>query len=172
MDDNQKKNLICVCIVALAAILILAIVSPIILLAIVAILIYCIALLIPHSLPHSYYDVGRDLAPIAIGVVAFWLGYNGFLARLVGSGPSEYYNEGIKSSANGDYETALKLYDHSIAMNEKDADVWNNKSYVLTKLGRYDEAIVAGERAVQLSPSDIDIHHTLEEAIAAKKKQV
>lgn len=161
MDDNQKKNLICVCIVALAAILILAIVSPIILLAIVAIPIYCIALLIPHS----YGDVGRDLVPIAIGIgIYFW-----WKSR---STTETYYNKGIDFSASGDFEKALDAYNHAIDLDAKNANAWNNKSYVLTQLGRYDEAIVAGERAVQLSPGDIDIHHTLEEALAGKKKQV
>lgn len=86
--------------------------------------------------------------------------------------PTRYFNKGVEASANGDYVAALKLYEKSISLNEKNADAWNNKSYVLTQLGRYDEAIDAAEKALEISPGDIDTHHTLEEAIAAKKKRV
>ena len=79
-----------------------------------------------------------------------------------------YFNQGIYFSKTKQYEKALAAYNQAINNDDKDADTWNNKSFVLTKLGRYDEAIEAGKVALQLAPNDAEIKDTLQTALAAR----
>jgi tetratricopeptide (TPR) repeat protein len=81
-----------------------------------------------------------------------------------------YYNLGIKFMDANEYEKALAAYDKALTFNDKNADIWNNKSCVLIELGRYNEAIEAAKTAVQLAPNDTEIRDTLQEALTAKGK--
>ena len=76
-----------------------------------------------------------------------------------------YYNQGCDFTKTKEYEKALAAYNQAITNNNKDANTWNNKSYVLTKLRRYDEAIEAGRVAVRLAPNDAEIRDTLQTAL-------
>jgi tetratricopeptide (TPR) repeat protein len=81
-----------------------------------------------------------------------------------------YYNQGVHFMNAKKYENALAAYNQALTFNDKDADIWNNKSFVLIHLGRYDEAIEVGKVAVQLAPNDAEIRDTLQTALAAKSK--
>jgi tetratricopeptide (TPR) repeat protein len=75
-----------------------------------------------------------------------------------------WYNKGVDFSDSKEYEKALMAYDQALTFNDKDQDIWNNKSYVLTKLGKCDEAINAGNIAVKLAPNDPVLWKTLRDA--------
>jgi len=79
----------------------------------------------------------------------------------------DWYNKGVEFSESHEYESALAAYDHALSLNDKDPDIWNNKCFVLIKLGRYEEAINAGETGINLAPHDREIRDTLRNAYLA-----
>jgi tetratricopeptide (TPR) repeat protein len=52
----------------------------------------------------------------------------------------------------GDYNGALNTLDQALATEETDK-LWNNKGYVLFRLGRYDEALRAYNTAIRITPT-------------------
>jgi tetratricopeptide (TPR) repeat protein len=83
-----------------------------------------------------------------------------------------WFKKGLELSALNEYEKSLNAYNKALTFNDKDPDTWNNKSYVLIRLKKYDEAIKAGRIAVDLAPNDPEIQDTLNEAYKASKNQV
>jgi len=107
---------------------------------------------------------------IFFGIMISYLGYqHGYIDRQKKKAV-KFYNEGLVLSESGDYEKALAAYNQALPFTDKNPNIWNNKCYVLTKLGRYDEAIDAGKVAVQLAPNDAEIRDTLQTALTAKGK--
>ncbi len=51
----------------------------------------------------------------------------------------------------GDYNGALATIDQALALEETDK-LWNNKGYVLFRLGRYDEAVTSYNTAIKITP--------------------
>ena len=51
----------------------------------------------------------------------------------------------------GDFENALGVIDEALALEETDK-LWNNRGYVLYRLGRYDEAVSAYNTAIKITP--------------------
>jgi len=78
-----------------------------------------------------------------------------------------WYNKGVEFSESHEYERSLNAYNQALAIDDKDPDSWNNKSYVLIKLGRYEEAIIAGMIGVNFAPNDPLIWNTLRDAYLA-----
>ena len=78
-----------------------------------------------------------------------------------------WYNRGVDFSHSNDYEKALDSYDKALTFDDTDPDIWNNKCYVLTKLGRYEEAIKAGNKGIELAPNDPQIWDCLRDAYLA-----
>ncbi len=155
--DEKIKNKLCAVVVGIAALAIIWIVFPSEFAQIVNIIV--------SRLPHTYTEIGRDLFPIAIGVVIYYWWKSKSITNV------SYYNQGIDFSESGDYNKALDAYNNAIKHDPKNASALNNKSYVLTQLGRYDEAIDAAEKALEISPYDKDIHATLKDAQKKKNKK-
>ena len=61
-------------------------------------------------------------------------------------------------------EFNIESYPWGVINNDKNPDIWNNKCFVLIKLGRCNEAIIAGNKAVQLKPNDPELWDTLHDA--------
>jgi len=104
---------------------------------------------------------------VFIGLLGFYSGYG----KKQQDEQKIWYNKGLKFSSLNEYEKALDAYNTALTFNDKNADVWNNKSYVLIKLGKYDDAIKACKIAVELAPNDPEIQDTLKEAYNAKNNQ-
>ena len=60
---------------------------------------------------------------------------------------------GTCAQRNGAHGEALAAYDRALAIDEKQAWVWNNKGNALNGLKRYEEALVAYDRALALDPN-------------------
>lgn len=80
-----------------------------------------------------------------------------------------WYNQGIDFSDSKEYEKALDAYNHALAINDKDPDIWCNKCSVLIKLKRYEDAIKAGNIGVELAPNDLQIWDNLRDAYIGNK---
>jgi WD40 repeat protein/Tfp pilus assembly protein PilF len=68
----------------------------------------------------------------------------------------EWYNKGLRLSAEGKYLEAIDCYDRGLGINPEDADSWFNRGYALDALGHYDEALESYTHALTLNPSDIE----------------
>jgi tetratricopeptide (TPR) repeat protein len=62
---------------------------------------------------------------------------------------------GLARGGEGDHEGALEAFDLALEVHENRPQVWNSKGVALLNLGRYDEAIEAFERAIELTPDDV-----------------
>jgi tetratricopeptide (TPR) repeat protein len=78
-----------------------------------------------------------------------------------------WFNKGVEFSESKEYERALYAYNQALTIDYNDPDTWNNKSFVLIKLGKYEEAINAGKIGVNLAPHDPVIWDTLRNAYLA-----
>jgi tetratricopeptide (TPR) repeat protein len=76
------------------------------------------------------------------------------------------------------YGKAVDLYDRLLALDPTDAAAWHHRGYALRRLGRYEEALVAFDRELELAPVNTEAIHSnrgyclqglgrYEEAIAA-----
>jgi len=66
----------------------------------------------------------------------------------------------------------LRAYNKALTFDSKDPDIWNNKCYILNKLGNYDEAVLAGNEGVNLSPQDPEIWDNLCDAYTGCNNRV
>jgi len=64
----------------------------------------------------------------------------------------QFFAEGLRESAQGHFEAALKAYEKSIELSPDYAPAWVNKAHVLVKLDRPGEALSACEEAIKLDP--------------------
>ena len=53
------------------------------------------------------------------------------------------------------YEEAVKAYDRAIQLDPNEGTAFNNKGFILNKLGRYEEALVALDEAIRLNSRSI-----------------
>lgn len=75
------------------------------------------------------------------------------------TGPAETYNEGNKKYRDGDYETALELYNSITTVNP---DLEYNRGAAYLKTGRLGMAAVHFRRALKLAPGDKDAQSSLD----------
>jgi tetratricopeptide (TPR) repeat protein len=62
-----------------------------------------------------------------------------------------WLQKGESSLKNSNYEEALSFFEHAIATNPNDQEAWNKKASALQRLGRFNEAIEATNRAIILN---------------------
>ncbi len=67
---------------------------------------------------------------------------------------SQFYDRGLSSSLDRDYERALDLYYRAIEVAPNYQQAWKGKADVLQQLKRYDEAKIAYQKAVSLQSND------------------
>ena len=67
----------------------------------------------------------------------------------------ELYDRAVDCVADGDLEGAIAAYREALAADPEFADGWEGLSMALSDLGRFDEAIAAAERVVQLMPNEL-----------------
>lgn len=67
----------------------------------------------------------------------------------------DYYDRAVDCIAEGDYEGAVAAYRAALAIDPDYADALEGLSMALADLGRFDEAIAAAERVVELVPDEI-----------------
>jgi len=67
----------------------------------------------------------------------------------------ELYDRAVDAIADGDLEAAVAAYREALEIDPNFADGWEGLSMALTDLGRFDEAIAAAERVVQLMPDEL-----------------
>jgi tetratricopeptide (TPR) repeat protein len=67
----------------------------------------------------------------------------------------ELYDRAVDCVADGDLEGAVAAYRRALEIDPEFADGWEGLSMALADLGRFDEAIPAAERVVQLVPDEL-----------------
>jgi tetratricopeptide (TPR) repeat protein len=115
----------------------------------------------PDSTPEQR---GGKMVWLLVGLLGFWFGVRAYEGK--------WYNKGVDFTESKEYEKALNAYDQALLNDDKNPDIWNNKCFVLTKLGRCDEAIIAGNKAVQLNPKDPELRDTLRQAEECQKNML
>lgn len=66
----------------------------------------------------------------------------------------ELYDRAVDHVAEGDLVAAVAAYRDALALDPHYADAWEGLSMALADLGRYEEAIEAAARVVELVPDD------------------
>jgi tetratricopeptide (TPR) repeat protein len=66
----------------------------------------------------------------------------------------EFYDQAVDCVADGKLEAAITRYREALAIDPGFADGWEGLSMALADLGRWDEAVEAARRVVELSPDD------------------
>lgn len=56
--------------------------------------------------------------------------------------------------AEGMFEQALSYFEQALLLDQKNAQIWNQKGAALRSLGRYDEALECFNRALEIDPTD------------------
>jgi tetratricopeptide (TPR) repeat protein len=67
----------------------------------------------------------------------------------------ELYDRAVDCVAEGDVEAAVAAYQQALDVAPDFADAWEGLSMALADLGRFDEAISAAERVVELVPDEL-----------------
>jgi len=67
----------------------------------------------------------------------------------------ELYDRAVDAIADGDLEAAVAAYREALEIDPNFADGWEGLSMALTDLGRFDEAIAAAERVVEIMPDEL-----------------
>ena len=68
--------------------------------------------------------------------------------------PDEIFDDASGDVAIGDLGSAVEKYRRCVQLDPDFFDGWHALGMALMKLGRFDEAIEAGKRAVELRPND------------------
>lgn len=66
----------------------------------------------------------------------------------------EFYDEAVDHVADGNLEAAIEAYRKALEIDPEYADVWEGLSMALADLERYDEAIEAATKVVELVPGE------------------
>ena len=66
----------------------------------------------------------------------------------------ELYDQAVDHVADGDLQAAVVAYREALKLDQDYADVWEGLSMALAELGRYEEAVQAATRVVELVPDD------------------
>ena len=85
---------------------------------------------------------------LCLGTTAFAASGGGGSAS---SQPSDY-RKAVKAVKKEDYSAAVELLQKVVDKNPKDANAWNYMGYSLRNLQKYDEALAAYEKALQIKP--------------------
>jgi tetratricopeptide (TPR) repeat protein len=103
-----------------------------------------------------YRHHGEDEMRFAVLVLIVTLALSGHAHA---TGPAETYNEGNKKYRDGDYETALELYNSITTVNP---DLEYNRGAAYLKKGGLGMAAVHFRRALKLAPGDKDAQSSLD----------
>jgi len=68
---------------------------------------------------------------------------------------SYWLSKGNELCNSGDFEEALKAYDHALTIDGTLVDAWNNKGMIFANMGRYDDALKSFDEALKLSPKHV-----------------
>lgn len=68
---------------------------------------------------------------------------------------------GVLAFRRNDLPTAVRLVEQAVDQGAGPALFWRNLCTLYEKVGRYDEALAAGRRAIELDPHDPQAHHNL-----------
>lgn len=68
--------------------------------------------------------------------------------------PDALYDEAVDHIAAGEPEAAVAKYRAALAQDAQFADAWEGLSMALADLERWDEAVAAGKRVVELTPDE------------------
>jgi Flp pilus assembly protein TadD len=66
----------------------------------------------------------------------------------------ELFDRAVDHVAEGDLEAAVAAYREALATHPDYADAWEGLSMALADLGRFEQAIEAASRVVELNPDD------------------
>lgn len=69
-----------------------------------------------------------------------------------GSKSSDEYSKAVKAIKKEDYATAIELLRQSLDKKPEDANAWNYMGFSLRNLKRYEEALAAYQKALELKP--------------------
>lgn len=95
-----------------------------------------------------------------------WVTTHQFGARLARSffeqeGPGDdinaLLNQGFELYQQGQYDSALALYDKAISLDADHPIAWMNRGDTLDELGRYSEALAAYNRSIELDPQNATV---------------
>jgi len=64
------------------------------------------------------------------------------------------YDQAVDFVADGDLEAAVAAYREALSADDGFADAWEGLSMALADLERYDEALAAAHRVVELTPEE------------------
>ena len=99
-----------------------------------------------HILGTSYVGHGCNSSETGLDQAAYW--------RLKAAQFSMTYSGCNPYPTQEEREETLEAYNKSIELNPRDSEVWRNKGLVLSALGRYEEAIQATEKAIEIDPTN------------------
>jgi len=68
--------------------------------------------------------------------------------------PDDFYDEAVDRIAAGDPDGAVEKYRAAIALDPNFADAWEGLSMALADLERWDDAVVAAKKVVELTPDE------------------
>ncbi len=72
---------------------------------------------------------------------------------------ADWHNEGIGLHSSGDYEKAIRCFDHALEIDPGYAGAWYNKGYALAELTRYAESIQCYDHALKVDPKSRNVFH-------------
>jgi Flp pilus assembly protein TadD len=66
----------------------------------------------------------------------------------------ELVKKGKTLLGEGKFEDALSYFEQALALDQNNADLWNNKGVALRSLGRYQEAMECFNKSLEIEPRD------------------
>lgn len=101
---------------------------------------------------HQQGPVYNLLKWIAICGAVLWLGYEGY-RHFAGMGPGDVlYIDGNNLFKDGHYERAAGYFKSALEKNPEHGAAWRGLANSYVQLKRYDEALIAIEKAIKLDP--------------------
>ncbi len=82
---------------------------------------------------------------------------------------ADFHRLAHQSLEDLDYRRAVELYGKSLDLDEKRAEVFFNRAWTLTKLGKYDAALVDVKQAIELKPSHYKSYVLLDRILMQSK---
>ena len=103
-------------------------------------------------------------------------------AGLAEEAAEEWFNKGVKSIEEENYEQAIHYFKKTIDIYPNHVPSYNNLGYIYNIMGMWDKAIETYKKALTINPNDVRTHHDLgvslykkemfDEAIAEFKKAI
>ena len=81
-----------------------------------------------------------------------------------------HFSTALVCEAIGDLSAALPHYDRALALDSGFLGALQNRGFVLTRLGRLDEAIESNRRFVDARPQSVEAHYNLAESCLAARR--